>query len=214
MLQRDGLFPSHPLARFMLENFPKGIRTFGELEQVAGVKAYALAACLDSERARLFGDSPDDSLLDGAMASAALPPYFGPWRVDGQYYVDGGVFTNLPLRAAIERGATQLTAFWIKTSIEAHPPETGMIRVTSAAFTMMVRNLSGLELAWVQSQGVPIRVVILNAPADVSFWDFSQSERLVEMGRRAAQATLVQEPIEPSSTWWQRVTSGWRGHGG
>ena len=207
ILQRESLFPSHPLARFLLENFPKGIKTFGELEQEHGVRAYALAACLDTEQARVFGDDPDESLLDGAMASAALPPYFAPWRVDGQFYVDGGVYTNLPLRAAIDRGATEPTALWIKTSIEAHPPDTGMVRVTSAAFTMMVRNLSGLELAWVRSQGVPVRVVVLNPPSDVNFWDFSQSERLVELGRRAAEATLREDPVEKTSSWWQRLTS-------
>jgi NTE family protein len=210
VMQRESLFPSHPLARFLMENFPGGVQTFGQLRDLHGIRAYALAACLDTETPRLFGDDPEDSLLDGAMASSALPPYFAPWRVNGQYYVDGGVYTNLPLRAAIERGATELTALWIKTAIEAHPPDTGMIRVTSAAFTLMVRNLSGLELNWVRSQGVPIRLIELTPPAGVNFWDFGQADRLIEIGRRAAEGSLEGEPLRTGQSWWQQLTSAWR----
>ena len=211
VLQRESLFPSHPLARFLMENFPEGIRTFAELTALHGVKCYTLAACLDAEVARLFGDDPKDLLIDGAMASAALPPYFAPWRVDGHYYVDGGVYTNLPLRAAVERGATELTALWIKPPVESLAPEAGMLRVTSTAFTLMVRNLSGLELAWVQARGVPVRVVELRPPSDISFWDFSQAERLVEFGRRAALNSLEDQPVENQAGWWERLKSLWSG---
>lgn len=209
VLQRESLFPSHPLARFLLENFPSGVKTFGELHGLHGIDCYTLAACLDTEAPRLFGDDHQDSLLDGAMASAALPPYFAPWRVNEQSYVDGGVYTNLPLRAAVERGATELTALWIRPPIENIPPEAGMIRVTSAAFTLMVRNLSGLELAWVQARSVPVRLIELHPPLDVSFWDFSQSERLVEMGRQAAMENLAERPFQGTG-WWARLASLWK----
>ncbi|MFP3855419.1 MAG: patatin-like phospholipase family protein, partial [Anaerolineales bacterium] len=210
VLQRESLFPSHPLARFLLESFPAGLRTFGELQELHGIPAYVLAASLDTETRRVFGDDPDDKLLDGAMASAALPPYFAPWRVNGHFYVDGGIFTNLPLRVALERGASELTVLWVKTSIKAHPPNTGMIRVTSAAFTMMVRNLSALELDWARSRGIPIRLIELTPPEDVSFWDFSQVDRLMAHGRRAAERLLSESKDAAEDRWWRRLLRGWR----
>jgi NTE family protein len=186
-----------------MENFPQGIQTFGQLEKRQGIRCFTLAACLETEQARIFGDQPDDSLLDGAMASAALPPYFAPWRVQGRRYVDGGVYTNLPLRAAVERGATRLTALWIKPSIQAHPPDTGMVQITSSAFTMMVRNLSALELAWVEAQAIPVEVIELIPPSEVRFWDFSQSDRLIEHGRQAAKAWLESAESDERKSWWQ-----------
>ena len=209
VLQRESLFPSHPLARFLLESFPGGIQTFGELQKLHGIPTYTLAASLDEDTRRVFGDDPDDKLLDGAMASAALPPYFAPWRVDGHFYVDGGVYANLPLRVAVERGATELTVLWVKTGIHAHPPDTGMIRVTSAAFTMMVRNLSALELDWARSRGVPIRLIELTPPEDVDFWDFSQADRLMAHGRQTAEMVLSKSKEAAEDRWWGRLVRSW-----
>lgn len=36
------------------------------------------------------------------MASAALPPGFPPVKIDGHYYVDGGVFSNTPLSKVLD----------------------------------------------------------------------------------------------------------------
>ena len=44
------------------------------------------------------------------MASTALTPLHPPWEVNGERYVDGGTVTPLPLRVALERGATDIWA--------------------------------------------------------------------------------------------------------
>jgi NTE family protein len=201
VLQQEGLFPSQPYARFLAGHLPAGITTFGELRRLHNIPAYTLAVSLDDGQPRLFGDRDDDRLIDGAMASSALPPYFGPWQADGKRYVDGGVHTNLPIRAAVDRGAEEIVAMWIQPKIPDPESIRGMIAVTSSAFTWMVRSLSGVELEWARAAGIPFRLLPLHPPPDVAFWDFEQPELLFEIGRQAARASLEQQPLSPER-WW------------
>jgi len=205
VLHRPSLFPSHRFARFLLANFPQGVRTFGQLAKLHGVRVYTSAVCIETEEVRLFGDQDDDLLIDGAMASASLPPYFAPWPVGGRRYLDGGVRTNLPLRAAAERGAGRMLALWIQPRIKPPTATSGMIPVMTNAFTIMVRNLSRQELAWAEARQLAVRIIHLTPPADVAFWDFSKADRLIEAGRRAAEAALAEAPLASPDGWWQRL---------
>ena len=36
------------------------------------------------------------------MASSALPPGFPPVEIDGEYYLDGGLFSNTPLEYVLD----------------------------------------------------------------------------------------------------------------
>lgn len=47
-------------------------------------------------------------LLDGIMASAAMPVFFEPIALDADLYVDGGIRETTPVRDAVKLGATDL----------------------------------------------------------------------------------------------------------
>src|SRR6185437_8232585 len=49
-------------------------------------------------------------LIDGAIASASVPMIFPPHAMAGDDYVDGGVVEIIPVRAAVELGATRIFA--------------------------------------------------------------------------------------------------------
>ena len=49
-------------------------------------------------------------LIDGAIASASVPMIFPPHSMAGDDYVDGGVVEIIPVRAALELGATRIFA--------------------------------------------------------------------------------------------------------
>lgn len=49
-------------------------------------------------------------VLDGAIASASVPMIFPPHAMAGDDYVDGGVVEIIPVRAAVELGATRIFA--------------------------------------------------------------------------------------------------------
>ena len=58
-------------------------------------------------------DRPEDpsvSLIDAAIASAAIPAIFRDVPLAGEHYVDGGVREMVPIRAALDAGATKVYA--------------------------------------------------------------------------------------------------------
>ena len=50
----------------------------------------------------------DVDVIDGVIASASVPGVFPPRSVGGDHYVDGGCLQNIPLRAAVDLGATDI----------------------------------------------------------------------------------------------------------
>lgn len=73
----------------------------------SSTKFYYGAVCLEDARLRYF-DNAYDRVVDGLLASAALPPFFEPVMIEGKHYVDGGVVCNVPIRKAIEEGCDQI----------------------------------------------------------------------------------------------------------
>jgi len=52
-------------------------------------------------------DIEEDKLIDYLMASATCYPAFQMKNIDGEKYIDGGFYDNLPVNLAIELGATE-----------------------------------------------------------------------------------------------------------
>ena len=83
------------------------------LAGLQGARLFVTATHLRTGRLHVFGDDPNDRVLDALMASTALIPLHPPWEIDGEKYVDGGTVTPLPIRVALERGATEIFALHI-----------------------------------------------------------------------------------------------------
>jgi NTE family protein len=149
-----------------------------------------------------FGDRPQDLLLDGAMASAAVPPYFPPWEVDQRHYLDGGVYAKLPLRVALDRGATQILALDVSHAMGSRETAQGVLGISGYALSLMVEAQAAQEIAMTHARGVALRVLRLRAPQDVTFWDYTQADRLIRAGREIARKMLDQEPVPLRPPWW------------
>jgi len=72
-------------------------------------------------------------LLDYIMASATCFPAIEKKQIDGEYYIDGGYYDNLPINLAIEMGATNiiavdLSAIGIKQKVKDKNVEIEIIR--------------------------------------------------------------------------------------
>ncbi len=197
--QKDGLIDSKRLAYFLEQHLPEGVSTFSELERMAGIRAYAAAVELDSGALHVFGDDPSDRLIDGAMASSAVPPYFPPWQVGESRYLDGGIFAKLPLCVAIQRGATQIVALDVTYPMGSARNAHGVMGVSGYSLSLMIQAQTAYEIDWARSTGVPIRVIELEAPSEVPFWDYTQADLLIRRGREMADSALRQQP-------WKRVS--------
>lgn len=196
---KDGLIDSTRLARFIQERLPSETRTFAELALLNNIKTFVTAVEIDSGILRIFGDNPSDLLIDGAMASSAVPPYFPPWEVGGRRYLDGGVYAKLPLCVAIERGATEIIALDVTFPMGGAQNAKGVMGVSGYSLSLMIQAQTAYELAWARIQGVPIRVLTLEAPNEVPFWDYTKAGYLIDRGREIAAAELENDPWKKTS---------------
>ncbi len=203
--QQDSLVDNQALVRFLQDNLPSGVETFGQLRDVNGVQAYAVAVEMDSGELRVFGDEPSDQLVDGAMASTAVPPYFPPWETDGRRYFDGGVISKLPLLSAIRRGASQIVALDVSYAMGGLESAKGILGISGYALSLMIENQTAAEIMMAKQTGVHLRVIELEAPNDIEFWDYSQSDRLIVAGREAARRAFDEEPLMLIPSWQLKV---------
>lgn len=183
---RESILPNQRLLELLSRWMPPGKR-FGEFSTP---RLYTVAAQLESGRMHVFGDDPEEFLLDGLMASTALPPLFSPWVIDQVAYVDGGVVANLPLRAAVERGAREIYALLV-CSRPTDNSQRGVISVSIRSIMMMVNQQVDLEIERVrQETDTRLHLIRLCPSADPGFWNFESAADLIHDGYRAVEEQL------------------------
>jgi NTE family protein len=206
-LQRQGTTPAHTFAH------------------VRNVRLYVTATNLRTGRLHVFGDNPHDRILDALMASTALTPMHPPWEVDGEYYIDGGTITPLPLRVALERGATEIFSLHIESGTDGLSGEAvresgaslirGVAAVLTRSVTTMLRLQAQHDLMLTEGHKQVmlhhIRLCISNPPAHN---DFSKVEEFIGTGYQATKEYLAQSlqaaPSALQPPQWQRLGEWWR----
>jgi len=117
-------------------------------------------------------------------ASSAVPAVFQPVKIGNHEYVDGGLVSPVPVRAAKKMGAELIIAVDISS-----PPEgaaaNGTLEILLQTFTIMGKSINSLEL---QGADVIVRPQLLG----VSSADFGYRKRSIEAGRKAMLAALPQ----------------------
>jgi len=186
---RQSLYPNVNLRRFLETHAPAGVRRFGDIQ---GVRLYVVAARLETGELRLFGDDPDELILDALMSSTAIPPLWPPWRCpDGERCIDGGVVADLPASVALEKGAREIYALHTTTGPEEPHTPSNAWAIGQQAITAMLRRQREIELQWAaRQQGVRLHYIQLVPPWELPFWDFSHAPELIEVGYRQTVAAL------------------------
>ena len=117
-------------------------------------------------------------------ASSAVPAIFQPVKIGNHEYVDGGLVSPVPVRAARKMGAELIIAVDISS-----PPESasaaGTIDILLQTFTIMGKSINSLEL---QSADLVVRPQLQG----ISSADFGARKRSIEAGRQAMLAALPQ----------------------
>jgi len=115
-------------------------------------------------------------------ASSAVPGVFQPVAINGREYVDGGLVSPVPVRAARALGAD----FVIAVDISAPPRSAktdSTVDVLLQTFSIMEQSISRFELAEADA------VVRLQMPLAAT--DFSDRHRAVLEGEKAATAAMA-----------------------
>lgn len=222
---QDSLYDNRNFYAFLQRHGTTPAHTFAQLQQR---KLYITATHLRTGRLHVFGDNPYDRILDALMASTALTPMHPPWEIHGERYIDGGTVTPLPLRVAIERGATEIYSLHIKTgdvdttdeTAEALPP---VIRGVPAVLTRSIITMLHLQaqhdLMLVEvAKRVRLHYLLLTVPTPPPATDFSHVDELIDAGYALAHAYL-QDHQRPrrgnmyATNGWQRILQRVRGFG-
>jgi len=144
-----------------------------------------------------IGARTDVPLLDAVYASNALPVFYPPARLPGGIYVDGGVEDALPLRRAVELGATSVVAIDVGSSEEADAEEvveSGLLGMHQRVFGIMSgRRRRELLQSW---EGPPLVLVRPELDGYGTF-DFEHIGYFLDEGYRAGRAALgIEEAIK------------------
>ena len=117
-------------------------------------------------------------------ASSAVPALFQPVKISGRSYVDGGLVSPVPVRAARLMGAQVVLAI----DITSPPDSSGSdntITVLLQTASIMGKSINAFELKEAD-------VVVRPDLREVSSADFSSRKKAIEAGRRAMLEFLPQ----------------------
>jgi NTE family protein len=171
---------SHRSAREIL--IAEGIMPEFRFGQVRNVRLATVAADLHTGEPIIFGLDLEHSVLEGVMASFTIPPWFAPIEKDGQYIIDGGALSNLPIEPAIRLGATEIIALDLQDpdSYTDLSKTTGPL-LPKLASAITQRQLR-LEMELASARGVSVRLVSLQSRPSVPVWDFKTHRDLFKIG--------------------------------
>jgi NTE family protein len=113
-------------------------------------------------------------------ASCAIPFGYPPVRIDGKYYVDGGLLAAVPLWAAVQMGATSavvidvlqfMPSMWLRATV-------GAFRAVAAPKV----SFPNLDVTWIRPSE-PLGTV-----RDALFWKEENVRRWIALGERDARS--------------------------
>lgn len=186
--QGHSLFPNDNLRRFAERNIPAATRHFRDLK---GVKLYTTAADLNTGRLYVWGDQPDASILDAAIASAAHPLAFPFVKYQEHQLVDGGVVANVPVGLAIDKGATEIYILNVGYAGKLIPDQDHILEVLNRCLGLMMYQPFLLDLKYASRRGdLKLHHISMLDFQGTQMWDLEHGAEMVEAGRRAARAYL------------------------
>jgi NTE family protein len=170
-----GMLRGEALARYV--NAQVGSVQIQDMPMPLGIVATDLASGHDVVFQR--GDTGT-----AVRASSAIPAVFQPVKISGRDYVDGGLVSPVPVRAARKLGAELVIAVDISS-----PPETnlagGTLEILLQTFSIMGMSINSLEL---KDADVVIRPLLRGVASS----DFGARKRSIEAGRQAMLQMLPQ----------------------
>jgi NTE family protein len=181
---------------------------FGDIK---GVRLIIVAADLNTSGVALYGLDPEQSVLEGLLASTALPPWVTPIEKEGQLLMDGGVVSNLPIEPAMSAGATEIVALDLHDPRSLSQEMQGFGPFLAKLINTMEHRQMELELALAEARNVPLRYLRLGGPISIALWDFSQTEAMIQYGYEQTQRELSGwQPVHQAGlwTWWHKLAQG------
>ena len=177
---------------------------FGDLKE--STRLLLVAADISNGSTVLYGTSPHQHVLEGVLASSALPPWIRPLEVDGHSLMDGGIVSNLPLEPALFQGATEIIALDLNDPSGLPLTAPGLGPFFARYMNTVQQRETQLELALAAARQVPVLHVHLTPRVSVPVWDFAHAVQLIDIGYELMSRALAgwTPAVEPATRWWER----------
>lgn len=146
-------------------------RTFSELK----IPLVINATNLNSGKVKYFKSG---ELIDAVVASASVPVLFNPVKIGDDYYVDGGIMSNLP--AEVIRKDCDMVIGVHVNPIWPMDGQMGLKTVAERVFHLAVNGNTFREKSFCDL------VIDMKADQDVGMFQSSMAEYLMEVGYRTA----------------------------
>jgi NTE family protein len=185
-VREEAVFSGDHYRGWIRRNLP--LRSFADAQIPVRINAVSLVGCGEV----WFGSGVREEVdpVDAVYASCAIPIYYPPLRLDGDFLVDGGVLNVLPVDQAFAWGAERVIA--VDVGSEIQPPaadyfDRGMIAIHDRVLTMNIAGQRERNLErWKDRPVTLVRPRIGHLGA----WDFTRTQYFLEEGYRATREAM------------------------
>ncbi len=176
--------------------------------QVPGVRLVLVASDLNNHAPMLYGLDPQHNLLEGVLASTALPPWVRPIDKEGRLLMDGGIVSNVPIDIALSLGATEIIALDLSDPRQAPAEAHGFGSFLGKLMQTVEQRQTDMALALAEARRVPVLYLRLLGPEPIQVWEFQPPQALIARGYEIAQQALPAW-LAARRPWWQRISVKW-----
>lgn len=157
---------------------------------IDGVRLGIVTADIESGQPVIYGQDPEESILDSLLMSIAVPPWFPPFSREGRILMDGGALCNVPIEPALRMGATEIFAFDLNDCERGKTSDLSFTQYLAKYFQAISQRTEELEAACAELRGVPVYRLTFTGLASTSTHDFSERHVLIEAGYTRAKLQL------------------------
>jgi NTE family protein len=152
-------------------------------DQVPHARLAMIGTDLATGKTVIYGQDLNQPVLEGLLASTAIPPWFAPVEKDDQFIIDGGILSNLPIEPALTLGATEIIAIDLMNDpASLYENAIGATQKLEKLVFAVLQRQACVETALAKAQGVPVHYIQLRSSPPIPIWDFSKHRDLIEIG--------------------------------
>jgi NTE family protein len=208
VLNKPSLYSNRRMYRLVRAELQNRVSSFSDIDAVG---LFLTAVDLENGDLHIFGDDPDESVADAIMASTSIQPYFAPWRYRGRCYADGGLISNLPLLAALERGATEIYALDVTPNPPSLMPDADLISLLSREAYLVIDRMRKQELIQARARlGHGLHHIPYTKFPGLMPFDFSHTVEMMADGEMVVAQYLerLEQESKPFQKWFTRRREG------
>ena len=172
---KESLFSNDKLREFIVKNSP--VKTFSELK----LKCYIIALDIKTGKKYIFGKNKYERILDAILSSTALVPFFPPYKYKNMELIDGGFYSNLPYKVAIEESSKEIWALHIKGKREDFKIFK-ILNLINASISYLLEKRIEEQENFAKNKKVKIHYIPLECPYNLSIFDFDKTRKLIDLG--------------------------------